>query len=167
MKKYLVDLSKDEKQRLEELTTRGKSGARKIRRARILLLADEGYIDKEIARALGAAVTTVERVRKRCVEEGLEDALSERPRPGAARAGAYLAAKGVRDIASGFFVFILIAFQAPHILGWIIVAATIIPIVDAVIVLTHKGSKATAYGVHGATAAVMLVTAGLLLTSPT
>ena len=84
-----------------------------------------------------------------------------------ARAGAYLAAKGVRDIASGFFVFILIAFQAPHILGWIIVAATIIPVVDAVIVLTHNGSKATAYGVHGATAAVMLVTAGLLLTSPT
>ena len=84
-----------------------------------------------------------------------------------ARAGAYLAAKGVRDIASGFFVFILIAFQAPHILGWIIVAATIIPIVDAIIVLTHNGSKATAYGVHGATAAVMLVTAGLLLTSPT
>ena len=84
-----------------------------------------------------------------------------------ARAGAYLAAKGVRDIASGFFVFILIAFQAPQILGWIIVAATIIPIVDAVIVLTHNGSKATAYGMHGATAAVMLVTAGLLLTSPT
>lgn len=84
-----------------------------------------------------------------------------------ARAGAYLAAEGVRDIASGFFIFILIAFQAPHILGWIILGATIIPIVDAVIVLTHNGSKATAYGVHGATAAVMLVTAGLLLTSPT
>ena len=84
-----------------------------------------------------------------------------------ARAGAYLAAKGVRDIASGFFLFILIAFQAPHILGWIIVAATIIPSVDAIIVLTHNGSKAIAYGVHGATAAVMLVTAGLLLTSPT
>lgn len=84
-----------------------------------------------------------------------------------ARVGAYLAAKGVRDIASGFFIFILIAFQAPHILGWIILGATIIPIVDAVIVLTHNGSKATAYGVHGATAAVMLVTAGLLLTSPT
>jgi transposase len=85
MKKYVVDLSKDERERLEELTTRGKSGARKIRRARILLLADEGYIDKEIARALGAAVTTMERVRKRLVEEGLEAALSERPRPGAAR----------------------------------------------------------------------------------
>ena len=85
MKKYVVDLSEDEKERLEELTTRGKSGARKIRRARILLLAHEGYIDKEIARALGAAVTTVERGRRRFVEEGLEAALSERPRPGAAR----------------------------------------------------------------------------------
>ncbi len=85
MKKYVVDLNKDEKERLQRLTTKGKSGARKIRRARILLLADEGYIDKEIARALGAAVTTVERVRKRFVEEGLEAALSEKPRPGAAR----------------------------------------------------------------------------------
>ena len=85
MKKYVVDLNEQEKERLEDLTTKGKSGARKIRRARILLLAEEGYIDEEIARALGAAVTTVERIRKRLVEEGLEAALSERPRPGAAR----------------------------------------------------------------------------------
>ena len=85
MKKYVVDLNEQEKKRLEDLTTKGKSGARKIRRARILLLAEEGYIDEEIARALGAAVTTVERIRKRFVEEGLEAALSERPRPGATR----------------------------------------------------------------------------------
>jgi transposase len=85
MKKYVVNLDKDEKERLQRLTTKGKSGARKIRRARILLLAEEGYIDKEIARALGAALTTVERVRKRFVEEGLEAALSQRPRPGATR----------------------------------------------------------------------------------
>jgi hypothetical protein len=38
MKKYVVDLNKDEKERLQRLTTKGKSGARKIRRARILLL---------------------------------------------------------------------------------------------------------------------------------
>ncbi|MGO8948110.1 MAG: DUF4267 domain-containing protein [Ktedonobacterales bacterium] len=81
------------------------------------------------------------------------------------RLSAYLAAKCVRDIASGCFVFVLIAFQAPHILGWVIVAATIIPIFDAIIVLRHNGVKAIAYGVHGATAAVMPVTAGLLLTS--
>lgn len=85
MKKYIVDLDKRERNRLEDLTTKGKSGAREIRRARILLLADEGRIDKEIASFLGAAVTTVERVRKRFVEEGLESALSERRRPGAAR----------------------------------------------------------------------------------
>lgn len=106
MKKYVVELNKDEKERLEKLTTKGKSGARKIRRARILLLAEEGYIDKEIARALGAAVTTVERVRKRFVEEGLEATLSERPRPGASRKldghqEAYLAALACSDPPEG------------------------------------------------------------------
>jgi|SRR5215217_7380733 len=85
MKKYVVDLNEEEKEQLEELTTKGTSGARKIRRAHILLLANEGLIDKEIARAMNAAVTTVERVRKRFVEEGVERALSERPRPGAKR----------------------------------------------------------------------------------
>ena len=45
-------------------------------------------------------------------------------------------------------------------------AATLIPIGDSVIVIRHHGSKATAYGVHGATAAVMLATAGLLLGAP-
>jgi transposase len=85
VKKYIVDLDEHERDRLEDLTTKGHSGARRIRRARILLLADEGRIDKEIAAFLGSAVTTVERVRRRFVEEGLEAALSERPRPGAAR----------------------------------------------------------------------------------
>ncbi len=83
-KKYVVNLSKEEKEQLEELTSKGHSAARKIRRAHILLLADEGLKDKEIAKALNAAVTTVERVRKRFVEEGLEAALSERPRIGGA-----------------------------------------------------------------------------------
>ena len=83
-KKYVVDLSKEEKEQLEQLTSKGHSAARKIRRAHILLLADEGLKDKEIAKALNAAVTTVERVRKRFVEEGLGAALSERPRIGGA-----------------------------------------------------------------------------------
>jgi transposase len=51
----------------------------------MLVLANEGPTDEEIARALDASVSTVERVRKRFVEEGLEAALSERPRPGARR----------------------------------------------------------------------------------
>jgi hypothetical protein len=60
VKKYIVDLDECERNQLEQLTTKGQSGARKIRRARILLLANEGRIDKEIASLLGSAVTTVE-----------------------------------------------------------------------------------------------------------
>ncbi len=85
MKKYVVDLSEEERELLEKVTAKGTSKARRLRRARILLLADEGLLDREIARAMNAAVTTVERTRKRFVEEGLEAALSERPRPGARR----------------------------------------------------------------------------------
>jgi hypothetical protein len=48
------------------------------------------------------------------------------------------------------------------VLGWFELAASIIPIGDALIVLRRNGPKATAYGVHGATAAVLLATAGLL-----
>jgi Winged helix-turn helix len=82
LKKYIVDLDERERNELEQLTTKGSNGARKIRRARILLLANEGRLDKEIASFLGSTVTTVEGVRKRFVEEGLEAALSERPKPG-------------------------------------------------------------------------------------
>ena len=85
MKKYVVDLSEQEREHLEAITAKGTSKARRLRRAHILLLADEGLLDKEIARAMNAAVTTVERTRKRFVEEGLEAALSERSRPGAKR----------------------------------------------------------------------------------
>ncbi|CAM2745445.1 hypothetical protein BST27_02035 [Mycobacterium intermedium] len=79
--------------------------------------------------------------------------------------GAYLGVKGIRDIASGLFVIILLAAGATHLLGWIVLAATIIPFADTVIVLVSGGSKSIAWGVHGLTAAVMLITAALLLTS--
>jgi len=78
----------------------------------------------------------------------------------------YLAAKGVRDIASGVVAFALLAAGRPHILGRYLVAASIIPIGDAINVLRNNGAKATAYGVHGTTAAVMLGTAALLLSGP-
>lgn len=84
VKKYVVDLSKEEKERLQELTSKGTTtGARRLRRAHTLLLANEGMIDQHIAQALNSSVSTVERVRKRFVEEGLEAALSERERLGA------------------------------------------------------------------------------------
>ena len=87
------------------------------------------------------------------------------PDLGQSSAGAYLSVKGVRDIASGLFVFILIAAGATHLLGWVMLAATIIPLADTAIVLGHGGSKSIALGVHGVTAAVMLITSALLLLS--
>ncbi|OBH51740.1 DUF4267 domain-containing protein [Mycobacterium sp. E2479] len=77
--------------------------------------------------------------------------------------GAYLSVKGVRDIATGFFVIILMIAGATYLVGWVMLAATIIPLVDANIVLRNGGSKSVAWGVHGGTAAVMLVTTALLL----
>src|SRR5215831_8500920 len=88
-----------------------------------------------------------------------------RPDLGQRSVGAYLSVKGVRDIASGLFVFILMAAGATHLLGWVILAATIIPIADAIIVLGNDGPKSIAFGVHGLTAAVMLMTSALLLIS--
>ena len=84
MKKYLVDLTDDERAALQALVRRGKTQARKVARARILLHANRGASDAEIVTALGIGVATVERTRRRFVEEGLE-ALNERPRPGARR----------------------------------------------------------------------------------
>jgi hypothetical protein len=78
----------------------------------------------------------------------------------------YLAVKGVRDTALGVVVFVLLAARRPRILGGYMAAASMIPIGDGIIVLRHNGSKATAYGVHGATAATMLATAGLLFSGP-
>jgi hypothetical protein len=84
---------------------------------------------------------------------------------GQASVGAYLSVKGVRDIASGIFIVILMAAGATHLLGWFILAATIIPVADAVIVLRNGGTKSIALGVHGGTAVVMLITSALLLIS--
>jgi hypothetical protein len=78
---------------------------------------------------------------------------------------AYLSGKGVRDIASGLFVIILMVAGTTHLVGWLILAATIIPLADAAIVLRNGGSRAIAWGVHGITAIVMLITSTLLLIS--
>jgi hypothetical protein len=76
---------------------------------------------------------------------------------------AYLSVKGVRDIASGLIVIILLLAGETHLLGWVMLAATMIPLGDAGIVLRSGGPKSIVYGVHGSTAAVMLVTTALLL----
>jgi len=83
-KRYKVTLEPDERRDLEKLISRGKGAARRLAHARILLHADQGEggpgkIDAEIAEAVGVSVATIERVRQRFVEEGLETALSPRP----------------------------------------------------------------------------------------
>jgi transposase len=80
--KYIVDLTTDEREYLDQLSRRGKPSARKARRAQILLKADEHFTDEEIAEILTVSVATVGRVRQRWVEEGLASALQERRRPG-------------------------------------------------------------------------------------
>jgi len=82
-KKYLVDLSADERDTLRQLIKRGKHSSRKVTRARILLLASDGFTDEQIVASLKTAFATVERTRKRFVEEGL-GCLNERPRRGQA-----------------------------------------------------------------------------------
>jgi hypothetical protein len=76
---------------------------------------------------------------------------------------AYLSAKGIRDVASGLFVAILMAYGSAHVLGRFMLAATLIPVADAVIVLRQGGSRTVAFGVHGGTAVAMLIISGLLL----
>ena len=83
-KKYLVDLYADERETLLKLVRRGKHSSRKVTRARILLLAADGSTDEQIVASLKTAFATVERTRKRFVEEGL-GCLNERPRRGQAR----------------------------------------------------------------------------------
>ena len=84
-KRYIVTLTEDERVHLLALTKTGKVAARQLTRAHILLQADAGDMDAVIAAALHVGIATVERIRKRFVEEGLEAALNERPRPGGQR----------------------------------------------------------------------------------
>jgi transposase len=81
----MVDLQAEERASLLQRIRRGQPAARKGTRARILLKADEGLTDEQIAAALPVGRATVGRVRQRVVEEGLERALTERPRPGQRR----------------------------------------------------------------------------------
>ena len=81
---YRVTLTTEECQELQQLVSSGRSAARKLTRARILLLADEAEggpakQDPEIVDALGCGRASVERVRRQFVEEGLEATLSPKP----------------------------------------------------------------------------------------
>jgi transposase len=81
-KKYRVTLSDAERAELRALVRKGTLSARVLARARVVLLADEGHPDKQIAMSVHVGTTTVERLRKRYVEQGLTATLHDRPRPG-------------------------------------------------------------------------------------
>ena len=91
VKKHRVSLTGEEQEELRALVSKGRAAAYKQTHARILLLSDENQaegpmMDEEIARALKVGTATVERVRRRCVEQGVEAAvgrkrqLNHRPR---------------------------------------------------------------------------------------
>ncbi len=89
-KKYIVELTIEERKRLEELIDTGKAAKYKIRYAQMLLLAEQGehgagWPDEQIAKAYRAHRTTVEHLRKRFVEQGLEAALERQKRQNYAR----------------------------------------------------------------------------------
>lgn len=83
-KLHPVELTDAEREQLHELTRTGTAAARRIRRARTLLLAGQGLPDARIADAVGCCVATVENLRRRFARDRL-GALDDRPRPGAAR----------------------------------------------------------------------------------
>jgi len=83
--RYRVTLTPDEREHLEALVRGGKGAARRLKRAQILLAANAGSTDETIARNVAVGTSTIYRTKQRFVEEGLEQALSEAPRPGAPR----------------------------------------------------------------------------------
>jgi transposase len=85
VKTYVVRLSGEERELLKTLIRKGKSPARRLLKARILLKADvseagEGWSDSRIIEALDASASMVYRVRKQLVEEGLDAVLSRKQR---------------------------------------------------------------------------------------
>jgi len=83
--RYRVELSHGERQQLTTLVSGGKHAARLLKRAQILLAADAGASDEVIAAGVAVGGSTVYRTKRRFVLGNLEVALSEEPRPGAAR----------------------------------------------------------------------------------
>ena len=90
VKKYVVRLSAEERERLEAMTRAGKYPAQLLTKARILLKADvseagEGWSDSAISEALDTSINNIGRTRRRLVEEGLEAALSRKYNANSAR----------------------------------------------------------------------------------
>ena len=90
VKKYIVTLSEEERERLNALIQKGKSPARQVLKARILLKADaseagEARSDGQIAEALDTSIDTIARTRQQLVEGGIDAALTRKHSPNSAR----------------------------------------------------------------------------------
>ena len=83
--RYHVELTQAERCELTALVSGGKRSVRKLKRAQILLAAEAGLSDEAIAAGVAVGGSTVYRTKRRFVEDSLEAALSEEPRPGAGR----------------------------------------------------------------------------------
>lgn len=83
--KYIVELSDAERSELETFVRSGSQLVRKVKRAQILLAADQGYSDKDIAHLVSASTSTIYRVKQRLVQGGIQRALNDDPRPGGSR----------------------------------------------------------------------------------
>jgi transposase len=81
MKRYIINLTKREREALVQLTTTGRHAARKMLNAGILLKADAGIKDADICEHLNVSLRTVERIRERCAKAGIEAAINPKKRP--------------------------------------------------------------------------------------
>ncbi|WP_369240203.1 DUF4267 domain-containing protein [Streptomyces sp. R21] len=77
--------------------------------------------------------------------------------------GGFLTLKGVRDFVSGLVLLVLLVTGHRRALGWVLLVAAGTPIGDMITILAHHGSAVAAFGIHGATAAVVLATGLLVL----
>ena len=83
--RYVVELTDEERAELRAFVSSGSKRVVKVKRAQILLAADDGARDREIAASIVVSTSTVYRAKQRFVEGGLERALNDEPRPGARR----------------------------------------------------------------------------------
>ncbi|MEU9341945.1 DUF4267 domain-containing protein [Streptomyces sp. NPDC048278] len=77
-------------------------------------------------------------------------------------AGAYLSVKGLRDGTLGVVGLALLAFVGAHAEAWFMLCVALVPLGDTLTVLRHGGTRAVAFGIHFATAVVVLISAALL-----
>ena len=77
----------------------------------------------------------------------------------------WLRLKGIRDLTTGVVAGVLLLLAPPTVIGWILLAFAIIPVGDAATVLAARGDAKAAWGIHGTTAAIMIVGAIFLLNS--